>query len=103
MRRIFYNSQILDKKKIASSKALVAKKLRDSKNLWRSVRSVWLSHTILFSINAPLCGIKNITEYKEYIFSIFVNILDDIEDGALKEKGMARCSRVRQSFAALWG
>ena len=41
------------------------------------------SHDSLFN-NAPLCGIKNITEYKEYVFSIFVNILDTIEDGALK-------------------
>ena len=39
------------------------------------------SHT-----NVPLRGIKNISEYNEYIFSIFVYILDDIEDGALKEK-----------------
>ena len=29
----FYNSQILDKKKKASSKELIAEKLRDSKNL----------------------------------------------------------------------
>ena len=34
--------------------------------------------------NAPLRGITNISEYNEYIFSIFVNILDTIEDGALK-------------------
>ena len=40
MRRKFYNSQILDKKKKASSKELIAEKLRDSKNLWGSVRSV---------------------------------------------------------------
>jgi len=37
-------------------------------------------------VNAPLCGIKNITEYKEYIFSIFGYILDTFEDGALKGK-----------------
>ena len=37
-------------------------------------------------VNAPLRGIKNITEYKEYIFSIFGYILDTFEDGALKEK-----------------
>ena len=36
--------------------------------------------------NVPLCGITNINEYNEYIFSIFVYILDAIEDGALKEK-----------------
>ena len=36
--------------------------------------------------NAPLRGITNISEYNEYIFSIFVNILDTIEDGALKGK-----------------
>jgi hypothetical protein len=32
------------------------------------------------------CGIKNITEYNEYIFSIFVYILDGIVDVALKGK-----------------
>ena len=41
---------------------------------------------VLSNTNAPLCGITNINEYSEYIFSIFVNILDDIEDGALKGK-----------------
>ena len=43
-----YNSQILDKKKKASSKELIAEKLRDSKNLWGSVEicviCVTLSH-----------------------------------------------------------
>ena len=45
----FYNSQILDKKKKASSKELIAEKLRDSKNLWRSVICVTLSHDYSFS------------------------------------------------------
>ena len=39
-----------------------------------------------FRVNAPLCGIKKISEYQENIFSIFVYILDTIEDGALDEK-----------------
>ena len=30
--------------------------------------------------------VKNTSEYKEYLFSIFGYILDNIEDGALKEK-----------------
>ena len=41
---------------------------------------------VLSDTNAPLRGIKNISEYNYYIFSIFVYILDAIEDGALKGK-----------------
>ena len=44
-----------------------------------------LSHSrayFVLEFNAPLCGIKRITEYLENIFSIFVNILNAI--------GMAR-------------
>ena len=48
-------------------------------------------------VNASLREIKNITEYKEYLFSIFVNILDDIEDGALKEKKEWQGARGRVS------
>ena len=40
---------------------------------------------ILSDTNAPLRGIKNISEYNYYIFSIFVYILDAIEEGKLKE------------------
>ena len=36
-----------------------------------------------FRVNAPLRGIKNISEYQENIVSIFGYILDAIEDGAL--------------------
>jgi hypothetical protein len=41
---------------------------------------------VLYDTNVPLCGITNINEYNEYIFSIFVYILDGIEDGAFKGK-----------------
>jgi len=41
---------------------------------------------VLYDTNVPLRGIKNITEYNEYIFSIFVYILDGIVDVALKGK-----------------
>jgi hypothetical protein len=37
-------------------------------------------------VNAPLRGIKKISEYNEYIFSIFGYILNTIVDGELKEK-----------------
>ena len=39
---------------------------------------------VLSDTNAPLRGIKNISEYNYYIFSIFVYILDAIVVGALK-------------------
>ena len=62
---------------------------------------------ILFKVNVPLRGIKNITEYNEYIFSIFVYILDTIEDGALKGNNdncwslAFGCASVLCAFAAL--
>ena len=57
---------------------------------------------VLYDTNVPLCGITNINEYSEYIFSIFVYILDGIEDGALKEKRVLwifSVGRIRDLFS----
>lgn len=50
----------------------------NSENLIPYAKLFQLLITTVFLVNAPLCGIKNITEYREYIILMFGYILSQL-------------------------